>query len=82
MHNVGQYGAGEAPLMLDELAGEHGEEHDADKVSRARRQTRDQVVDGTGGQVDWRSSQVERWHVWFRHPTSIAKSDCFLLLNW
>jgi len=82
MDDKGQCGTCEAALMLDKLAGEHGDEHDADKVSRAERQTADQVVDGTGGQVDWRSSQVERGIGWLRHPPSFSKLGCFLLLNW
>jgi len=59
MHHVGQGGACEAALVMDELTGEHGDKHDADKISRPRRQTHNQVVDGTGRQVHWRGSPVE-----------------------
>ena len=38
MDNVGQRGAGQAALVVDELASKHGDEHDADKVCGARRQ--------------------------------------------
>jgi len=37
VHDKGQGGAGEAPLTMDELAGEHGHERDADKVRGAKR---------------------------------------------
>ncbi len=82
MHHIGPRSTCEAALMLDELAGEHRDEHDADKISRARRQIRDQVVDGTGCQVHWRSSQVESSLGWLRHPPSFSKPGCFLLPNW
>jgi hypothetical protein len=67
----------EAALVVDELAGEHRHQHDSDKVSRARGQTCNQVVDGTGRQVDWRGSQVARCFGKLRHLPSIAKLDCF-----
>jgi len=82
MCHVGKSGACEATLMLDELAGEHRHEHDPNKVSGAGRQTADQIVDSTSSQVNWRGSQVERWFVWLRHPSSIAKPGCFWLLTW
>lgn len=82
MRDVGQRGPRQTTLAVNELAGEHGDEHDADEVSGASRQTADQIVNSTSGQVNWRGSQVERWLVWLRHPTSIAKPGCFWLLYW
>jgi hypothetical protein len=35
MDDVGQRGAGETPLMVDELTGKHGDKHDTDEVCGA-----------------------------------------------
>ena len=53
MDHVGQGGTGQAPLVVDELASKHSDEHDADKVCGARRQRANQVVDCTRRQVHW-----------------------------
>jgi hypothetical protein len=39
--------------MVDELAGKHGDEHDADEVSGARGQHANQAVDRTSSQIYW-----------------------------
>jgi hypothetical protein len=44
---VGQGSASQAPLMVDELTGKHSDEHDADKISGASRQSANQVVNST-----------------------------------
>jgi hypothetical protein len=44
LRDIGQRGAGKTPLMVDELAGKHSEEHDAQKVCGPRGQRVQQVV--------------------------------------
>ncbi len=56
MDNIWQRRACQTPLMMDQLAGEHGDEHNANEVSSARRQRANQVVDDTGCQVNWVSA--------------------------
>ena len=36
LHDVGQRGTGETPLMVDELAGKHSDEYNTEKVRGAR----------------------------------------------
>jgi hypothetical protein len=58
MRNVGQHGPRKAPLAVSKLAGEQGDEHDADKLSGACRQTANQIVNRTSGQV---TAEAVRW---------------------
>jgi hypothetical protein len=82
MHDVGQRGSREAPLMVDELASKHGDEHDADEVRGARGQSANQGVHSTSGQVNWGRGQLTRGIGWFRHPPSISNLWPLLLPIW
>ena len=82
MRDVRQCSACEAPLMVDELAGEHSDKHYGDEVSGARGQTTNQVVQGTSSQVNWLRGQTKRCTGWFRHPPSISEFWPLLLLIW
>ena len=82
MDDVGQRGAGETPLIVDELTGKHGDKHNADKVRGASRQSANQVVDSTRGQVNWLRGQMKSCIGWFRHPPSISELWPLLLLHW
>src|SRR5262249_49016482 len=66
--------------MLDELAGEHGEEYYGNAVSGARGQTTNQVVRGISSQINWLRGQTKRCMGWFRHPPSISELWPLLLL--
>ena len=82
MHDVGQRGARQAPLMVDKLTGEHGEEHDTDEVRGARGQSANQVVHSARSQVHWLRGQMTRCIGWFRHPPSISELWPPSLLIW
>ena len=82
MDDVGQRGPSQTPLMVDELAGTHGDEHDANEVRGARRQRANQSIHGTGDQVNWGRGQMTRGIGWFRHPPSISNLRPLLLLIW
>ena len=82
VRDIWQGGAREATLGVDELAGAQGEEHDAKEVRGPRRQAADEVVNSVGRQIHWRGSQAKRCMVRLGHPTSLAESGCFSLLNW
>lgn len=82
LHDIGQRGAGETPLMVDELAGKHSEEHDAQKVRGTRGQRVQQVVKCMRCQVHWLRGQRKRAIGWSRHPPSISDFWPLLLLNW
>ena len=82
LHNVGQRGTRETPLMADELAGKHSEEYDAEKVRGARWQRAQQVVNCARCQVHWLRGQRKRAIGWSRHPPSISDFWPLLLLNW
>ena len=79
---VGQGSASQAPLMVDELTGKHSDEHDADKISGASRQSANQVVNSTSSQVHWLRGQMKRGIGWFRHPPSLSELWPPLLLLW
>ena len=72
MDHVGQGGAGQAPLVVDKLAGKHGDEDDADKVGGTRRQNVHQVVDCLCRQIHWRHGQGMGGLGWSRHPPSFS----------
>ena len=82
MDHVGQGGTGQAPLMVDELASKHSDEHDADKVRGARGQRANQVVDRTRRQVHWLHGQRLGCMGWSRHPPSISELWPLWLLIW
>ena len=82
MDYIGQRGAGQTAPVVDELAGKHGEEYDADKVCGARRQRAHQAVDRTSRQVYWLYGQRLRCIGWFRHPLSISDLWPLWLLIW
>ena len=82
MDHVGQRGTGEAPLMVDELASKHGDEHDADKVCGARGQRANQGVDCTRSQVHWLHGQRLGGMGWSRHSPSISELWPLWLLIW
>ena len=64
MEYVGQGGAGQAPLMMDELTGKHRDEYDPDKVGSPHRQRPHQSVNRVRGQIHWPGSQGQWWIVW------------------
>ena len=82
MHDVGQRGTSETPLIVNELPSTHGNEHDADEVRGTRRQRANQSVHSTGDQVNWGRGQMMSGIGWFRHPPSIANLWPLLLLIW
>ena len=82
MDHVGQRGARQASLVVDELTGAQGDERDTDEVRAARGQTANQVVDGTCSQVLWLRGQMTRCIGWFRHPPNISELWPPLLLIW
>ena len=82
MNHVGQGGAGQAPLVMDKLAGKHGDEDNPDKVCGTGGQRTNQAVDRTRGQVYWLSGQRLECRGWFRHPPSISDLWPLWLLLW
>ena len=81
LDDVGQDGPGEAALVMDELAGAQGDQHDAKEVSGARRQAADEGVNRLRHQLHWRGGQGKRGLVKVVHPTSIAEPGRFALLQ-
>jgi hypothetical protein len=65
---------------VDELAGKHGDEHDADEVSGARGQHANQAVDRTSSQIYWLYGQRLGCIRWSRRPSSISDLWPLLLL--
>lgn len=53
VHHVGQGGAGQAPLVVDQLAGTQGDEDDANKIRGACGQHANHTVDRLRRQVYW-----------------------------
>jgi len=82
MNHVGQGGTSQAPLVVDKLAGKHGDEYAADTVCGARWQHAHQIVNCARRQVHWRHGQRLGGRGWFRHPPSISDLWPLWLLLW
>src|SRR2546428_6528155 len=62
MHQEGQASAGEAPFGLDEAAGQHDNQDDANAEGGARRQGLDQTMHGCRRKGYWVSARI--WGDW------------------
>ena len=82
LHHIGQRRPSKASLMVGELTSKHGDEHDAEKIRGTRRQTENQSIHNTRGQIHWLRGQRQRGLGWSRHPPNISNLWPPWLRNW
>src|SRR2546425_7483350 len=83
MHHEGQDSAGQAAFGLDETAGHHDNQDDANTEGGARRQGLDQTMHGRRRKVYWVGARI--WGDWVYYENTLPsppRSEHRKLLKW